>query len=55
MYRGELRFFLNWQMDKSTSEALFAAKSDEQRSSVCKKWLEATGIADRFKPTPANE
>ena len=55
MYRGELRFFLNWQMDKETSASLFKAKSDSERSAICKQWIDQTQIGERFKPQSANE
>ena len=44
---------MNWQMSKATSSALYTAKSDKERSDLCRNWLSQTKIADRFKPRMA--
>ena len=55
MKTGELRFFLNWQMSKETSSALYSADSDRDRSQICMRWLGETGVANQFYPKAAND
>ena len=49
MKHGESRFFLNWQMDKKTSSALAASKSDGARSLICKNWFFSTKLASKVE------
>ena len=44
MKKGESRFFLNWQMNKDTSSALFKATSDTARNQISQAWLATTKL-----------
>ena len=49
MYKGESRFFLNWQISKEFSSKLYKATSDYEREGIIYNWISEIGLESTYQ------